>query len=389
VSTIFDVIVVGAGPAGAMAAHDLSSKGLSVLLLDRAQFPRYKPCGGGLSLKVETLLGNKIRSVIEKTIKGAYFSYQQKEGLYLVSETPVAYMVMRDKFDSFMVDQAIKMGAIFKDNTHVMAIKDASRGYEIITPYQSFYGRYIIGSDGVNSVVRRYIHPRRKRILAASIEAEISIEDECETLKNIVHIDFGIIPYGYAWIFPKHKRLSAGIAGFKGVVKQPKTYFKRFFSQNPLLRNHKIDLLKGYPIPLYGKSETLTKNRILLAGDAGNLVDPFFGEGIYYALRTGQIAAEVISKAIKKNSSDLTEYDRLIREELHPQFKAAQKISQFIYTFPRAWFDILSEHPELAEKYYQVLRGKSKYTDFLKDITLIAGSLMKTAFKKGILRIFK
>ena len=389
-STIFDAIIVGAGPAGAMAAYELSSRGLQVLLLDKETFPRYKPCGGGLSLKVETLLGDEIKPVVEKTIKGTYFSYQQKEGLYLISDTPVAYMVMRDKFDALLVDRAINRGTYFKDNTQVMAIKTAPHGYEIITPHKSFYGRYIIGADGVNSIVRRYLHPRRRRVLAASIEAEIPLdENRCETLKDIVHIDFGIIPYGYAWIFPKNRRLSAGIAGFKGVVKQPKRYFKRFLSDNPLLKDARIDILKGYPIPLYGRSETLTKDRIILVGDAGNLVDPFFGEGIYYALRTGQIGAEVISKAITNNSSDLTEYDRLIKRELHPQFKAAQKVSQFIYTFPRTWFDILSEHPELAEKYYQVLRGKSRYTDFLRDLTLIAGSLMKTAFKKGILRIFK
>jgi flavin-dependent dehydrogenase len=145
---------------------------------------------------------------------------------------------------------------------------------------------------------------------------------------------------------------------------------------------------KGYPIPLFKNPQHLTKGGMILVGDAGNLVDPFFGEGIYYAMRSGQIASAVVSGAIHKGSSDLSRYDTLLATELYPEFMAAQKISHVVYTFPMMWYDLLSERPELAEEYYNVLRGDSSYTIFLKELKAIAGSLMKTAIKSRLLQLF-
>lgn len=386
----FDVITIGAGPAGITASYELSKKGIRVLLLEKDPFPRYKPCGGGLSLKIENVIDFSIKEVIEKTINGTYFTFKQKEGLYLLSERPVAYMVMRDRFDSLLLSKAVKEGVHFLDRSQVKGLEQVKDGYEVFTRKERFKGKYIIGADGVNGVVRRYLHPISNRILAASIEAEIPVSEETvNRFKDFVHIDFGVIPYGYGWIFPKNGKLSAGIAGFKGIVKHPRRYFNRFIESHPLIQEFYTDNSRGYPIPLFGRPDPLTRDGIVLAGDAGNLVDPFFGEGIYYAMRSGQIAASVIYKAIKTDSINLTEYDKIIKEEFYTQFKAAQRISQFVYTFPRMWYDILSEQPQLAEKYYNVLRGERKYTEFLKDLRAIAGSLMKMALKKSIFQLFK
>ncbi len=73
----FDVIVVGAGPSGSTTAYELAKAGMSVLMLEKEKFPRYKPCGGGLSLKIERILSINIKDVIESTITGSYFTYQQ------------------------------------------------------------------------------------------------------------------------------------------------------------------------------------------------------------------------------------------------------------------------------------------------------------------------
>lgn len=385
----FDVIVVGAGPSGSTTAYELAKAGMSVLMLEKEKFPRYKPCGGGLSLKIERILSVNIKDVIESTITGSYFTYQQKEGLYLWSDRPVAYMVMREKFDSLLVSEAVKAGATFMDGIKVKGITESGNSYEVICGEESFHCRYVIGADGVNGVVRRFIRPREIRTMAASIEAEIPVErDLIDKHNNYVHIDFGTIPYGYAWVFPKNGVLSAGIAGFRGVVKQPRKYFDQFLKAHSSIKEVSNYKYKGYPIPLFRNHQKLTKDGVLLTGDAGNLVDPFFGEGIYYAIRSGQLASSVVIDARDKGHDTLSGYDELLDSELYPEFKAAQKISQFVYTFPRTWFDILTDKPELAEKYYNVLRGESSYRIFIKELKGHAGSLMKTALKSGFLQLF-
>lgn len=386
----YDVIVVGAGPAGATAGHELAKNGLSVLILEKEKFPRYKPCGGGLSLKIDKIITFSIKETIEATVKGAYCSFKQKEGLYLLSERPVAYMIMRDRFDSLLVSEAIKAGATFIDGSRVKGVSNARHGYDVFVDGNVYNCKYLIGADGVNGVVRRFIHPRAKRSIAASIEAEIPVDQRSiGNHDHYIHIDFGIIPYGYAWIFPKKGLLSTGLAGFRGAVKEPKRYLNKFIKGHDRISRIEGYRWRGYPIPLFRNQEHLTKGRVMLVGDAGNLVDPFFGEGIYYAIRSAQIASTVISEAIKKGGIDLTRYDILLGAELYPEFRAAQQISQFVYTFPRMWYDVLSDRPELAEKYYNVLRGESRYPIFLKEIKAIAGSLMKSAIKKGLLHLFR
>jgi len=386
----YDVIVVGGGPAGATAAYELATSGINVLILEKEKFPRYKPCGGGLSLKIDRVLKFSIKEVIETTVMGVHFSCQGKNGRYILSDRPIAYMVMRDRFDSLLISEASKAGATFMDGTRVKGISATKRGYEVSAGDQTFHCRYIIGADGANGVVQRSLHPQVTRSVAASLEAEISVDQKVlDGHNHYVHIDVGAIPSGYAWVFPKRGRLSAGIAGFKGIAKQPRLNFDNFIKGVPSL--HGVDKIdhKGHPIPLFRNPQPLTKGGIILAGDAGNLVDPFFGEGIYYAVRSAQMASTVVSEALHTGGTDLSRYDNLLAHELYPEFKAARKISQVVYTFPVIWYDTLAERPELAEKYYNVLRGDSRYTIFLKELKAIAGSLIKSAVKSSILQLFR
>lgn len=386
---MYDAIVAGSGPAGATAAYRLAKAGLSVLILERDKMPRYKPCGGGISLKIDRILDIDIKDFIETTVYGAYFSYGQKEGTHLMSDRPVAYMVMRDSLDSHLSSEAVKAGAALLTGKAVKGISTAKKGYEVFTKDEVFTCRYVVGADGVNGAVRRFIHQDTVRTIAASIEAEIPVEQSIiEKHYNYVHIDFGVIPYGYAWVFPKKNLLSVGIAGFKGVVKKPKEFFDNFIKGHETLSGINGYAYKGYPLPLFRNQQTLTHGGVILTGDAGNLVDPFFGEGIYYAIRSAQLASSVICDSIRNGSTDLGRYDKLLSNEFYPEFRAAQKVSQFVYAYPRVWHDILSERTELAEKYFDVLRGDSRYEIFLKELKAIGGSLVKTAIKKSLVRLF-
>ena len=107
---VYDTLVVGMGPAGATAAYQLSRAGLSVLGLDKATHPRYKVCGGGLSARIDRILEDDYKSVVEHTIYGIQFSYRGADPFFLDSSSPIAYMVMRDRFDHFLVEKARRVG---------------------------------------------------------------------------------------------------------------------------------------------------------------------------------------------------------------------------------------------------------------------------------------
>jgi flavin-dependent dehydrogenase len=106
----YDAIVVGLGPAGATAAYELSRAGLSVLAIDKHTHPRYKVCGGGLSVRIEQLLDPAFKSVVEHTIFGIQFSYRGRDAVFIESPNPIAFMVMRDRFDHHLVQQARRVG---------------------------------------------------------------------------------------------------------------------------------------------------------------------------------------------------------------------------------------------------------------------------------------
>src|SRR3972149_5854735 len=291
----FDVIVAGSGPAGATTAYRLARAGLSVLILERDKLPRYKPCGGGISLKIDRILDTDIKDFVEATVFGAYFSHGQKEGTHLMAEQPVAYMVMRDKLDAPLTCEAVKAGATLLTENKVQGIAAAKNGYEVFTKDSVFTGRYVVGADGVNGAVRRFIYPNTVRTIAASIEAEIEVDQSViDKHSNYVHIDFGVIPYGYAWVFPKKNMLSVGIDRVRCVGNGPKFDVNKCIKVHNPLSGISEFTYKGYPLPLFRNQQNLTKGGVILTGDAGNLVDPFFGEGIYYAVRSAQLASSVI-----------------------------------------------------------------------------------------------
>ena len=107
---VYDTLVVGMGPAGATAAYQLSRVGLSVLGLDKATHPRYKVCGGGLSARIDRILEDDYKTVVEHTVYGIQFSYRGADPLSLDCSSPIAYMVMRDRFDHFLVEKARQVG---------------------------------------------------------------------------------------------------------------------------------------------------------------------------------------------------------------------------------------------------------------------------------------
>ena len=366
---MYDVIVVGMGPAGAVSAAGLGHAGLSVLGLEWKALPRYKVCGGGLSARIDPLLDRAYRDTIEATIHTVRFQFAGTMPFEVTSADPIAYMVMRDRFDAALVRSAQACGVEVRENERVMAITEDPEGISVKTGGGSYRGRILVGADGANSLVRRSLFLTGRLPFMTGIEGEAHLPPSPSAfdLRSIV-LDIGVLKGGYAWIFPKNENLSVGVAEFQEGGMRAKSGYQRFVEEEPSLAGLSHPSGRGHPVPIYlgARSENarLATGRALLVGDAAHLVDPLFGEGIYYAVLSGRLAVEAITNYLRGESLDLSSYAVRIAREIYPEFRVAARIAWLLYTFPRVVHRIARRRPEVLRQFYDVLKGVETYQSF-------------------------
>ncbi len=390
----YDAIVVGMGPAGATAAYELSRAGLSVLALDKQAHPRYKVCGGGLSVRIDQLLDAEFKSVVEHTIFGVQFSYRGQESVLIDSTSPIAYMVMRDRFDHHLVNRAKCAGTEVHEGERGLLFHQLEDAVEILTDRGRYRAKVLIGADGANSAVAHQLFPGRRSRRMPTLESEIAIGQAPHYPgTGKVLIDLGATAMGYAWIFPKQERLSIGVAEFRGKTSSPKKIFDRFVRGEKGLARWDVPQPAGHPLPLFNgrggwdgvRSRVgLVSGRALLVGDAGHLVDPLFGEGIYYAVRSGQLAAATVLSSFHNHHASLWDYELAVRKELYPEFRIASRLARVVYSFPRLCYRLMNRYQEVITLYYDVLRGKETYQSFFHK----AKGVVKSSFRELLREAF-
>lgn len=369
----YDVIVAGAGPAGSSAAALLAREGLSVLLLEKSKHPRHKSCGGGLSARLLPFLDDDVKTLIEQTVYQLSFRFKEKEVAFS-SETPVAYLVRRTRFDAYLTDRAKAAGAEVRQESPVLHWHERPEGVEVESRAGKATASFLIAADGGNSRIARQLYPQWERAFAFSLESEtprsgalnISKMKWESQYRDAVFIDL-TVSRGYGWIFPKADEAAIGVAGFKGKEKRPHDLYKDFLKRNAL-PSASATAPHGCALPIYRRPGfPLAKGRTLLVGDAGCLVDPLFGEGIYYAVRSGQMAARAVISALKEETP-IQVYDDEIRARFYPEFDVAGKIAYWVYAFPWLFLEANRRHPNAMELYLGVLRGERSYVAFWKEV---------------------
>jgi geranylgeranyl reductase family protein len=363
-SVDYDVIVAGAGPGGSATAYELARRGMRVGVFEKQRFPRLKPCGGCLSLKIDRILAPDFHDFVERTIHGARFTFEGLRPIHRRSDRPVAYMVMRDRFDAFLMAKAQQAGAEMHEGEAVRAVREQEDDVEVETERRTYRARFLVGADGATGIVARDLRLRPGKRIAVAVEGEVTVPSmTLKALHDEVWVEFGSIPYGYGWVFPKGDHLSVGIGGLKDRVKHPRDFYEAYLEDEGLLEAIEREERRGFIIPIFGDGRMPRRtSRALLVGDAAALVDPFLGEGIYYAIRSGQLAAEALQEALA-GLGTLDTYDTLLEEEFYPAFRAARKMSLMLYTFPEIGYEILTSQPRLTNLYFDVLRGERGYDD--------------------------
>jgi geranylgeranyl reductase family protein len=368
----FDVIIVGAGPAGTVLARELAKKGISVALLEKEGLPRYKCCAGGLSVRAAKLLNMDIFDVVENEITGATITYNGSRPYHRQDSKPVGYTVMRDKFDQLLSKQAEIAGVvIFQEHKATGIIMD-DEGVRVYTPTGEFVSKFVVGADGGRGLVPKALAFKREIKNVVTIESEIIVTEKVRQKWNSqITIDLGRLP-GYAWVFPKSDHLSIGIGCHSLNAKGLKRRYQEFLDSLQL-GPYSVIKQSGALIPICKGKFSAVRGRAVLVGDAAGLADPLTGEGIYNAILSAKLAAPVIERSLHHGPRELFEYQTALEQEILPNLKVASFISNVFFKIPSISFGIMNRDERIWRAGCALLRGETNYVAIKNRLNALGG----------------
>ncbi|MDG6218988.1 MAG: NAD(P)/FAD-dependent oxidoreductase [Candidatus Thermoplasmatota archaeon] len=380
----YEVVVVGAGPSGSTAAKTLAKNGVKVLIVDKETFPRDKPCGGGLPLRTLTRFPYiKQLNVIESYSYGGFiYSPSSKYHVAIKKTDPVIAMVLRSTFDNELVKLSINEGADFQENKTVTHVKIHPTHAQIsFADGTSIATELIIGADGFHSTIARktgFNAYNRDKGICILEEFPVSKEiiESIYTDKHLcyIHSKFQGIR-GYGWVFPKENHINVGLAVYESKEQLKKrqydlrSLFQEYISilkrQNALPSQLKSVKMKGGILPVRPLPKTVS-DRVLLCGDAAGLINPISGEGIYYALVSGEIAGDIASDSIKHQDTTerfLKTYEKRWKQDFGKEIRLFLRSKKQWGKQGDRTVKLMNNDPQFAELIFLIMVGKESAYD--------------------------
>ena len=370
----FDVAVVGAGPAGLSAARAAAAVGARTVVLERSEHPRYKTCGGGLLGTSVGIAAPLVQVPARDTVSAITFTDNGHRAFTRhAGGRPLLTMVRRDDFDHAWLKAAVSAGADARQNTHVRALdQDADAVTVTMSDGATLTAGVVIGSDGSAGITSRYVGVSfEQQDLGLEVELAATPEDR-SAWRGRVQLDWGAEPGSYGWVFPKDDELTVGVIMAKGKGAETKDYLTRFL-RHLGLSDREVRRDTGHLTRCRSVDAPLARGRVLVAGDAAGLLEPWTREGISYALRSGTWAGEIAARAARHGMGVLDGYPALIRKHLTPEMSAGRRL-----------LNVFAAHRHLMHAAMATPLGWRAFESFCRGELTMAGVLRRPQIRIAV-----
>ena len=335
----YDVAIVGAGPAGSTAAHRLAKAGASVLLLDKATFPRDKPCGGGVTGRAARLLPFSIEPVVEDSVDRLECGLRYRHRFTRRARAPLAYMTQRRRLDHFLLQKAAEAGAEVREGETADA--------------RELDARIVIGADGCNGASAKQLGLADRVVHGVALEANYPHE---ERFARAMVLEIAVIRGGYGWVFPKGDHVNVGVGGNGEEGPKLRAELRRMCEAYGIDPDAAQET-RGYRLPLRLPGTVLARGRTAVIGDAAGLVDPFSGDGMYEAFLSAQLVTEAALDVLAGRADNLDAYQAAVERRIAPLTRAGWGAKRAFERFPRTTY-ALARLPVTFRALEKLLRGE-------------------------------
>ena len=354
---VWDVVVVGAGPAGAAAARAAASSGARTLLLEKASLPRYKRCGGGLIGPAQRALadaGLDLTRLARDHVGRVTFTSGGRRGF---SRSAGAFlpMVLRSELDHALVGLAVAAGAVLRTGVTVGAYGENGGVVTLRTSHGPLWARAVVAADGAAGRAASYVGVVCEQV-DIGLEAELPTPPGSDWDGHVL-LDWGPVPGSYGWVFPKGDTLTVGVIGPRSDGEAVRDYYVSFLDRLGLDRATALHD-GGHQTRVRAAGSPLRRGQVLVAGDAAGLLEPWTREGISFALRSGRLAGLAAV-------GDASSYEAAVEAELGAEVAAGRRALAAFTRHPGVVHAVMRWLPPMWPLFVDLVSGRTTMAEQL------------------------